>query len=428
MGISYIIYDPSDVTTHRAMGVYLLGKELDGSQRWYCVIFMFPVLVPLWFYWYLRHSTWLRNQRPYDEVAPGIYLGRFPATAVCSRWTKEETFPESCSTIVDLVSEMPVPRSVYKGRRYICIPTLDQCPPNVEALREVGSALSSHSQEVSGTGNSNSNFRRLNSNEDVEGEGVQVRGSVFVFCANGRGRSAIFVMVMLVMRGDCDSVEEALEIIKKARPQVHPKEEQIHAAREAVSVWKAEQLSKKSGALRSSEKTAKRKRSLSNTEPIHMISEADVMNEVIMSLSRDATTGSRGGAEEKEPHVKGTKRPVDDNSPNRKRKLGGVSDLKFDLVQPVYGETAPVLEISYADVEFIASQSLIHLDKEAGGELLGNPEATVENGNKQFRVMQALGPSRDSEMTATSFVQDKGFAQQPLEIVAPFNFLEIGSW
>jgi protein-tyrosine phosphatase len=402
MGVAYFLTDPADTTTHRPMGVVLLGKELDGSMRWYCVLFMLPVLVPLWTFWYLRHSTLLRNERPYDEIVPGVYLGRFPVMTLFSKWTREQTFPADSTTIVDLVAEMPVPRSVYRGRRYFSIPTLDQCPPNIEALREVGTTLGSF-EESSGNLNSARTFRRLYTNEDTQGEGVRVRGAVCVICANGRGRSAAFVMTLLVMRGDCETVEQAIELIRKARPQINPKDEQIRAAKEAVSQWRAYETSKKS-----------RSRNLSNTPA--------VSDQFAMDVTLDSTE-STNVIPMFAPGLSTAKLQVE-SSFSKKRGQGELEPPLFCFSQSA-DDAAPTLEVAREDIYLVVSEAFKHLQRQVGGDLFGRQE---DDTAKPVRISHVTGPGPKAVVAPRIFRQDEDYFRQALGVLSASGLRRVGEW
>lgn len=124
LGIAYLRDDPADETAYRSLGAAILGKELDGSMKSYCVLFMLPILVPLWCWCFSQHIIRTRSENDYDEIVPGIFLGRFPFNLSCLKMA--ESFPESATTVVDLAAEMPIPRRVFKARRYLGIPTVGE--------------------------------------------------------------------------------------------------------------------------------------------------------------------------------------------------------------------------------------------------------------------------------------------------------------
>jgi protein-tyrosine phosphatase len=430
-GLAYILDDPRDVTRHRSFGAMLLGKELDGSMRWYCLLLMLPVLVSIWVFWYVRHSTKLRNERPYNEIVPGIYLGRFPLKTFWSRWKEEELFPVKSTIIVDLVAEMPVPRKVYKGRRYLCIPTLDQCPPNVEALREVGASLATHDERtLLQQGASNSNFRRLESQEDIDGEGVRIKGSIYVFCANGRGRSAVFIMVLLVMRGNCDTIEQALEVVRKSRPQVNPKPEQLQAAREAVAVWKDEQRNKLNLSQRSAVNADTgaaaagvkgRKREHSNADLV------EIPSEILLAGAEDDNLSSSRNIiklDESTMGISSAKMQIG-TSFSRKRGLEEDDDdnnLQFYIAGPPHPDFT--LRITRKDISLMVRESFKHLSKETGGDLFGE---FVEDGAKVFNT---IGPGSQAKISGRAFIQDYEYTKEAKRLLtnkSP-NIVQLGDW
>ncbi len=140
-------------------------------------LLMLPFLLVTWITWYLQ--VWVSGETCYNEIAPGLYLGR--------RARKGELPPEA-ACVVDLTSEFSKPGHHPAGVDYLCLPTLDAfVPEDGEFAALVQEAAS--------------------------------RERVFVHCANGHGRSATFAAAMLIARKTADSPEAAMEIILRARPR-----------------------------------------------------------------------------------------------------------------------------------------------------------------------------------------------------------------
>jgi hypothetical protein len=51
------------------------------------------------------------------QVYDTFYVGRYPI------WASQ--FPEDAKNIVDLTAEFPARKSLLKGRRFLCLPSLD---------------------------------------------------------------------------------------------------------------------------------------------------------------------------------------------------------------------------------------------------------------------------------------------------------------
>jgi len=211
-----------------ALGLVLLGKNrFDGSIAPLNGVLCAPYLLPLWVAWLFKHSVTRAHENPFDLIAPGIYLGRWPFVF--------NQFPSAAEcTLIDLTGEMTVPWRALKGRQFICLPALDHCAPNFLGMSEVGELIANRAPPGGGE---TSSVRSL----DLIGDGgAHIQGDVYIFCANGRGRSASLAGVVLVMRGDCATFDEALERIRRVRPQVHVEAHQRLAAQQAVDHWMAE--------------------------------------------------------------------------------------------------------------------------------------------------------------------------------------------
>jgi len=253
-------------TGRTSWAAWSLGKSRqDGSVSPVAVVVMLPYLAFMWTLWIVRVRTCRRRERHYDHVVPGVYVGRYPYLGA----------PEDVRMIVDLPAEMPLPRRLLRDRRAFFLPTMDHCAPNVADMAEVANMLAPAQSFVFGGRRGGASdgpgpgpvpahdadaratppraggpdddeddgtmpvVERLESADDAEGEGVPVTGSCFVFCANGKGRSVAFVCVLLVMRGDAASVDDALALVRRARPQVNMGAHQRDAAEAAVAAWRA---------------------------------------------------------------------------------------------------------------------------------------------------------------------------------------------
>lgn len=165
VALAYILDKPS-----------MLGKRRDGRIAAWSWICLAPYLL------FARLGLALhaarRNENPCDEVSPGLWLGR-----------RVNALPGGIGLVADLTAEFPEPAGVMRGRRYLCLPTLDGAAPE-----ETG-------------------FRVL-----VE-EAASFKGSVYVHCAVGHGRSAALVAGVLLRKGLASDVDEAVRLIRKARPK-----------------------------------------------------------------------------------------------------------------------------------------------------------------------------------------------------------------
>lgn len=178
-------------------GAWMLGKRRDGGRRWWGYVLGGPFLV---FMRLGRQLLWKLNHREpaYDEVAEGVYVGR---------WLRLAHLPEDVTLVVDLTSELnasPCVRS--RSGQYLCLPTLDGSAPSSAELRALLEQIAEH------------------------------EGTLYVHCAAGHGRSAMVAASVLVRRGVASDVTEAMALMKKARPKVRLVRTQSRRASEALDL------------------------------------------------------------------------------------------------------------------------------------------------------------------------------------------------
>lgn len=162
------------------LGPGVFGKRPDGTVAWPARLLLWPYLSAAWVLWRLHRL--LGAGRCCDEVADGLWLGRRPY---------HDELPAGVSLVVDLTSEFAEPRAVLAKAAYRCLPTLDASAPPQRAFLELVREVASW------------------------------EGCVYVHCANGRGRSATAVAAVLMARGSADNVEQAMALLKKARPKTN---------------------------------------------------------------------------------------------------------------------------------------------------------------------------------------------------------------
>lgn len=176
-------------------GPGVLGKQADGTVHpvaWAC---------GLPFLGLQEVAAVLQRWRPepaWNEVAPGLFLGR--------RCQATELPPQT-RWVVDLTAEFVEPRDVRAGRSYRALPTLDGCAmspgPFAQLLEELRTA----------------------------------EGPLFVHCAVGHGRSATVLAAVLLSRGLARDVDDAEQVMQRARPRVKLGRRQ----RELLASWWASQ-------------------------------------------------------------------------------------------------------------------------------------------------------------------------------------------
>ena len=196
------------------IGAHLMGKATStGQNSVFSLIFFSPFLCTSWIVWWFRHTFVHFREQPYNNIAPGIFLGRYPTyrRSEDKVWWWPCAFPlaegaaadaarrgagaTECGVgVVDMCAEFPAQRDIVKQARgkYRCLPCLDgDMPADVPAFVAM-------CKEVAAWGSEQ---------------------PVYVHCANGRGRSACVVAMVLVLRGLATDIESAWAMIRQERPQ-----------------------------------------------------------------------------------------------------------------------------------------------------------------------------------------------------------------
>lgn len=157
-------------------GGRVFGKRADGSRAGAVVAWMLPFLTVQYLTW--RLQVLLSPEDAFNEAAPGLHVGRRPLPG---------EHPAGLELVVDVTAEFPKPSYHPEGVAYAALPTLDAFVPEPEAyaalVRKAAAAK-----------------------------------SVLVHCANGHGRSAAFAAALLVRRGLAKDVDEAMGLVRRARP------------------------------------------------------------------------------------------------------------------------------------------------------------------------------------------------------------------
>lgn len=144
---------------------------LGAASSW----LLAPYLLGAW----INSRLWTRKHPQPDQVVEGIWLGRVPSA--------DETAP--FAAVLDLSAELPVR---LPGKTYRNLPLLDLIAPSTEACRQGAELI----------------------------EELRQQGPLLVCCALGYSRSATLVAAWLLHNGRANCVEQAIELIRTARPQV----------------------------------------------------------------------------------------------------------------------------------------------------------------------------------------------------------------
>lgn len=163
-------------------GARVLGKRPDGElPAWSFLIhgpFLLTGLVSM------RLFHYRAKERPWDEIAPRVWLGRRPMRSDRAAYASL-----GAVAVVDLCAELPASRALVGGERYLALPVLDAEAPTVEQLARGVAWLDAEVQ----------------------------RGPVLVHCALGHSRSATVIAAWRMAHGeiDVDALERGMRGVRE---------------------------------------------------------------------------------------------------------------------------------------------------------------------------------------------------------------------
>ncbi|RJP20650.1 MAG: hypothetical protein C4527_24760 [Candidatus Omnitrophota bacterium] len=159
------------------IGSKIFGKRESGTLPLWSKIFHLPYLLCSWSIW--RLIRLFSKEPPYHHVTESLAIGR--------RLLPHEK-PNGFVNWVDLTAEFTEPEPIRQDVNYICLPILDGGIP---------------------------------SEKDITTAIRQIKeGSTYIHCAQGHGRTAIFAILLMHDRGRVRNYEEALDLLRRARPAV----------------------------------------------------------------------------------------------------------------------------------------------------------------------------------------------------------------
>jgi protein-tyrosine phosphatase len=155
--------------------------RLSPAARW----LLAPYLAAAW----INSRLWTRNQPDAQQIVDNIWLGRLP----------ERGQLRPFAAVVDMCAELSI---VPPGKRgYQCIPVLDLTPPDAAQCLLAAQAI----------------------------ERLRVKGPLLVCCALGYSRSATALAAWLLYTHRARTVDNAIDMVRNARPQVVLHEAQYQA-------------------------------------------------------------------------------------------------------------------------------------------------------------------------------------------------------
>jgi len=152
-------------------------KRLDGRLSAAAAWLFAPYLFGAW----VNSRAWTRAHPGADLIADGVWLGRLPS--------RRDLAGGRYAAVVDVCAELPVDRHRCD---YRAVPMLDLVVPDQDQLTRVAAAI----------------------------EAARAAGPVLVCCALGYSRSAAAIAAWLMQSGRAGNHEEAIAIIRRARPHV----------------------------------------------------------------------------------------------------------------------------------------------------------------------------------------------------------------
>jgi hypothetical protein len=177
----------------------LYGKRRDGTIPWWSWIVFLPLFL-------ITHAVWhlfrlLARDAKANEVSEELTVGRRQRAGEL-----EGDF----ANYVDLTAEFSAPLPIREAPSYLNFPILDGGTPSTRELRAF--------------------IRSLRP------------GRTFVHCAQGRGRAGLFAVAMLLHSKAATNVEEALRILRSARPGVQLNRNQRRCAETFARELRAQKL------------------------------------------------------------------------------------------------------------------------------------------------------------------------------------------
>jgi protein-tyrosine phosphatase/membrane-associated phospholipid phosphatase len=144
------------------------------------------VLGPYLFGQYLSLFYYRRQCRVWDEITPRVWIG-----GRLGKRSARSALQAGVTAVLDLSAEFSETKS-FRALCYRNIPILDLTAPTQKQLHEMGEFIAEQCQF----------------------------GVVYVHCKIGYSRSAAAVAAYLLVTGKLDDVEEALAILRRARPSI----------------------------------------------------------------------------------------------------------------------------------------------------------------------------------------------------------------
>lgn len=155
----------------------LLFRNRNGRMEEAVLVLLAPYLLGAW----LNSRCWTYKHPEPDEIVSGLWLSRLPSRSVIKQLQPV--------TLINCCAELPV---ISNGQPVYGVPMLDLLAPDIDQIQQGVAAIKAGRQY----------------------------GNMLVFCALGYSRSAVLVSASLIDQGHAATVDEAIAIVRKARPKL----------------------------------------------------------------------------------------------------------------------------------------------------------------------------------------------------------------
>lgn len=195
-----LLFWPSFSLGMVALAYHGIGIPVAGKRNGRIAFAARVVMAP----WFLGHhlSRWYYKKqcRAWDAVVPGLWIGR-----QLNKAEAREAVEKGVTAVVDMTCEFSEP-APFRSQAYLNVQTLDLTAPTPENLDK---AVDFMTREVK-------------------------KGTVYVHCKIGYSRSAAAVAAYLLKSHHAQSIDEAIGMIKRARPSLIVRKE----IRRLLASWK----------------------------------------------------------------------------------------------------------------------------------------------------------------------------------------------
>jgi protein-tyrosine phosphatase/membrane-associated phospholipid phosphatase len=173
-------------------------RKTDGRLPWSTRFVLAPILIGQ----YLSLTYYRRQCRAWDEAAPAVLIGR-----ILNEAETAEAVQQGVTAVLDLTAEFSEAAS-FRRTRYRNLPILDLTAPTQDQLHEAAAFIA---QEAA-------------------------HGTVYVHCKIGYSRSAAVVGAYLLATEQAVTTEEAVDILRQARPSIVIRPEAMDALRAFANI------------------------------------------------------------------------------------------------------------------------------------------------------------------------------------------------